>query len=98
MAIERKDRSFDRIFEEVSLERVPMDYVMTVKIFLTDGSSIEIDKDQLDDITSETQLLGDIDRADVADIAISLDYESIKDDVSSSVKDVLSNFFKSDDE
>jgi hypothetical protein len=28
MSIERKDRSFDKIFEEVTFDRIPMDYVL----------------------------------------------------------------------
>jgi hypothetical protein len=98
MAIERKDRSFDKIFEEVSFERVPMDYVMSIKIYLLDGSVVELDREQLENVTDEAELLADISRENVSDISITLDYDSIKEDVGSTVKDVLGKMFKETDE
>lgn len=97
MAIERKDRSFDRIFDEVSVDRVPMDYVMSVKVHLQDGTIMELDRSQLDALAEEgSDIFDAIKRDDVADIAISLDYDSIKNDVSATVKHTLAEFF--DDE
>ncbi len=94
MAIERKDRSFDRIFDEVSVDRVPMDYVMSVKVHLQDGTIMELDRSQLDALEEEGGDIFDaIKRDDVADIAISLDYDSIKNDVSATVKTTLAEYF-----
>lgn len=93
MAIERKDRSFDRIFEEVTLERIPMDYVMAVKVNLMDGSTIELDSSLIRDLNDEHDIMQSLKRNDISDVQISLDYESIKTDVSNNVKKVLSNYF-----
>jgi hypothetical protein len=93
MAIERKDRSFDRIFEEVTLERIPMDYVMAVKVNLMDGSTIELDSSLIRDLNDEHDIMQTLKRNDISDVQISLDYESIKTDVSNNVKKVLSNYF-----
>ena len=43
MAIEKKDRSFDKIFDQVTLEKIPMDYVKQVKVNLIDGTTIDVD-------------------------------------------------------
>lgn len=96
MAIQRKDRSFDRIFEQVSLEKVPMDYVLAVKIHLLNGQVIEVDRAELTNFKDESEFSGGIKREDIADIAISLDYEGIKNDVSATVSAILDNLFSED--
>jgi hypothetical protein len=96
MAIERKDRSFDHIFEEVSFERVPMDYVETLRIHMADGSTLDISQDEIAGAESEMDLLEGIERDDISDVAITLDYEGIKQDVNDAVKSVLDSFFASE--
>lgn len=93
MAIQRKDRSFDKIFEQVSLEKVPMDYVLSVKIHLLNGHVVEVDREDLINFKDESEFAGGFKREDIADIAISLDYEGIKKDVSSTVTTILDNLF-----
>lgn len=93
MAIERKDRSFDHIFDEVSFERVPMDYVDTLKIHLVDGSVMNLTQEEIKGAESEMDLLEGIERDSIADVAITLDYDSIKADVSATVESVLRGFF-----
>jgi hypothetical protein len=94
MAIERKDRSFDKIFDQVTLDRIPMDYVMQIKISLLDGNIVHMDKDQISDIGDEVDIVESLERNDIADVEIQLDYESIKKDVSRKVKKVLNKHFK----
>ena len=94
MAIERKDRSFDQIFEEVSFERVPMDYINTLKIHLVDGSVLDVSQEEIREANNEIDLLEGISRDEIADVAITLDYDSIKADVSATVESVLRGFFE----
>lgn len=93
MAIERKDRSFDQIFEEVSFERVPFDYVQTLKIHLVDGTVVDVSEEEIRSADNELDLFENIAREDIADVQITLDYDGIKEDVSNTVEDVLKSFF-----
>lgn len=93
MAIERKDRSFDQIFDEVTFERVPMDYINTLKVHLTDGSVLDMTQEDIRGADNELDLLEGIEREEIADVAITLDYDSIKADVSATVESVLRGFF-----
>lgn len=93
MAIQRKDRSFDKIFEQVSLEKVPMDYVLGVKIHLHSGHVVEVEREELINFKDESEFAGGFKREDIADIAISLDYEGIKQDVSATVTTILDTLF-----
>lgn len=96
MAIQRKDRSFDKIFDQVTLEKVPMDYVMGVKIHLLNGQIVEVDREDLDNFKDESEFSGGFKREDIADIAISLDYDAIKEDVSATVAAILDGLFSED--
>lgn len=96
MPIERKDRSFDKIFDEVTLDKIPMEYVQEVRVNLLDGSVIIIDKPQLQNLSSEDDIINNLKRNDIIDVQLSLDYESIKSDVSKNVQNVLSNYFKNE--
>jgi hypothetical protein len=98
MAIYKKDRSFDKIFEEVTLEKIPMDYVMQVRLCLHDGTIIDMDPDQFSHLDDPSQILGQVKFAsDIKDVSISLDYESIKNDISNSVRHVFNNYFGEDE-
>ena len=93
MPIERKDRSFDKIFEQVSLDTIPMDYVQAVRVNLLDGSILELDASQIQGLSSEKEIVQTLKRNDITDVQISLDYESIKADVSNNVKRLLKQHF-----
>ena len=93
MPIERKDRSFDKIFEQVSLDTIPMDYVQAVRVNLMDGSILELDASQIQGLNSEKEIVQTLKRNDITDVQISLDYESIKADVSNNVKRLLKQHF-----
>jgi hypothetical protein len=93
MSIERKDRSFDKIFEEVTFDRIPMDYVLYVKVHLNDGTIMTVSPEDLSSTSTELDILGDISREDVLDISFSLDFESIKEDIGLTVDDVFEKMF-----
>lgn len=93
MAIERKDRSFDRIFNEVTLEKVPLSYVEKIMITTIDGNVITVDGPEVQSMTSESDIFNAIGSDDIADIAIALDYDSIKADISKEVNIVLGTLF-----
>ena len=94
MPIERKDRSFDKIFDEVTLDKIPMDFISSVKITFTDGSNVEIEGIELKNINSEHDILKRFENEGVLDVAIQLDYAGIKQEVQSEVKNVLDQFVK----
>ena len=94
MPIERKDRSFDKIFDEVTLEKIPMDYIKSVRIMLSDGSQIDMSKSELENLNSEHDILRRFENDGVLDVANTLDYQSIKEDVGADVKSLLNGFFK----
>ena len=95
MAISRKDRSFDKIFQEVTLGKVPMEYVFKMYISLMNGDTIEIDRGTLlkVDDNPDADFLSGIDKAEIKDIQLSIDYESIKKDVSGGVKKLMDIYF-----
>lgn len=98
MAIIRKDRSFDKIFDEVTLEKIPMHYILEVRLHLADGTSIDLDRSKVVHLSDPSEITQMVGRTDVTDVAISLDYENIKKDISNKVKGVLGTFFKEDQE
>lgn len=93
MAIEKKDRSFDKIFEQVTLEKIPMDYVKQVKVNLIDGTTIDVDVESVRSYDDELDIITQLGRSDVTDVQIALDYESIKKDISEQVKLGLNKYF-----
>ena len=95
LAISRKDRSFDKIFQEVTLGKVPMEYVFKMYISLMNGDTIEIDRSTLlkVDDNPDADFLSGIDKAEIKDIQLSIDYESIKKDVSGGVKKLMDIYF-----
>lgn len=95
MPIERKDRSFDLIFDQVSMDTIPADYITEVTLTLADGSSMKLDRDDLLLLEGgKNNALAALDRDDLLDVAVKLDFESIKSDVVSGVGDFLKKYFK----
>lgn len=93
MPIERKDRSFDLIFDQVSMDEVPADYILEIRISLLDGTTMVITNEDLHNIESGQSPMGSIAREDIADIAVKIDYEAIKQDVQNGVSGYLGKFF-----
>jgi len=94
MSIERKDRSFDLIFDEVSLDHVPAEYIIEIIIKLLDGNTITMTREDLMSIDkSGNDIVSHIMQDDVVDIAVKLDYERVKDDVLKGVSGFLGKYF-----
>lgn len=94
MPIERKDRSFDLIFDQVSMDHVPADYIIEISISLLDGSTLTITREDLYNIENGQSPMAAVVREDVADVSVKLDYEAIKQDVQDGVKGYLGKFFE----
>ena len=97
MAIEQNDRSFSKIFEEVDIQTIPPKYIQGIILTLIGGEKIEISEEMLDSIRSPEDIFAGIERQDVLNVDIALDYEAIQYDVSRDVKSVLDRLFENDD-
>ena len=83
MPIERKDRSFDLIFDQVSMDHVPAEYIKEVRVDLSTGERITLTKSDLQMIKNKSA--DDIIKAltvdSMSNISLKLDYTAIKSDV-----------------
>lgn len=93
MPIERKDRSFDLIFDQVSVDEIPADYIIEINISLVDGSNLKITNEDLHGMESGMSPMSTVAREDISDIAVKIDYEAIKRDVQNGVSGYLGKFF-----
>ena len=79
MPIERKDRSFDIIFDQVSLDHVPAEYILEIIIELQDGKSVTMTKEDLIRIEKSGQdVVNHIMKEDIKDIQVKIDFELVK--------------------
>jgi hypothetical protein len=90
MPIEKNDRSFDKIFDEVDLINVPSKYILSVLVTFTSNESLEFES--LEHATSVIQSLDD--SIGVLDISVKLDHDTIRDEVTTEIKNKLGQFFK----
>ncbi len=94
MPIERKDRSFDLIFDQVSMDVMPAEYIIEIYLSLIDGSKLTITRDELSMIEGgSSNVMSAIAREDLMDVQVKLDYEAIKRDVVTGVGDYLGKYF-----
>jgi len=93
MAIERNDRSFSNIFDEIDMHTVPTKYILSILITLVSGEQIEIPADILQSMDSADDVIAGIERESITGVDISLDYEAIKIDVTANMKSVLGELF-----
>ena len=71
MPIERKDRSFDIIFDQVSLDHVPAEYILEIIIELQDGKIVTMTKEDLIRIEKSGQdVVNHIMKEDIKDIKL----------------------------
>lgn len=95
MPIERKDRSFDLIFDQVSLDHVPAEYIIEIIIDLVDGRVMTMTKDDLIAIEkSGKDIVGHLMKDDIQNISVKIDFESVKKDVLNGVGGFLGKYFK----
>jgi|TARA_R110002074_G_scaffold166722_6_gene327499 hypothetical protein len=93
VSIDRNDRSFDHIFDEIQVHSIPVKYIDRLRVILKDGTEIDTA-----DPEHQKRVISAVDVADIKDLQISLDYDAIKKDVTNEINDVLGNIFKDDDE
>lgn len=95
MPIERKDRSFDIIFDQVSLDHVPAEYILEIIIELQDGKIVTMTKKDLIRIEkSGRDVVNHIMKEDIKDIQVKIDFELVKSDVLNGVGGFLGKYFK----
>ena len=95
MPIERKDRSFDIIFDQVSLDHVPAEYILEIIIELIDGKQVTMTKDDLVIIEKDGKdIFNTIIKEDINDIQVKIDFELVKSDVLNGVGGFLGKYFK----
>ena len=97
MPIERKDRSFDLIFDQVTMDQVPADYIDEVHIHLLSGETVTLTKEDLlllrNKPDTKDDVISTLIRDDMSEISLKLDYEDIKSDVLSGVTNFLGKYF-----
>ena len=92
MAIHKNDRSFEKIFNEVTLDKIPMQYVNNVKLNLKDGSTILLQAEDIKNYQEPSEITAQ--HSDIKDMSIALDYQRIQKDISSDVKGIMNKLFK----
>ena len=97
MPIERKDRSVDLIFDQVSMDQVPADYIQEVHIYMLSGDTVVLTKEDLLLLRNSPDTKEDIITAlindDMSEINLKLDYDAIKSDVLNGVTNFLGKYF-----
>lgn len=93
MAIERNDRSFNNIIDDMDIHTIPTKYIMGVTIVLHSGESIEIPSEILETMESAEDLVAGIERENIADVGIQINYDAIEHDVTSEMSSVLDKLF-----
>ena len=97
MPTERKDRSFDLIFDQVSMDQVPADYIDEVHIHMLSGETVTLTKEDLlllrNKPDTKDDVISTLIRDDMSEISLKLDYEAIKSDVLSGVTNFLGKYF-----
>jgi len=95
MPIERKDRSFDLIFDQVSMDHVPAEYIKEVRVDLSTGERITLTKDDLQMIKNKSadEIIKALTVDSMSNISLKLDYTAIKSDVTRGVEGFLGKHF-----
>jgi|TARA_B100000809_G_scaffold106751_1_gene105235 GTP:adenosylcobinamide-phosphate guanylyltransferase len=95
MPIERKDRSFDLIFDQVSMDHVPAQYIKEVRVDLGTGERIILTKADLLLIKNKSadEIIKALTVDSMSNISLKLDYTAIKKDVIRGVTGFLGKHF-----
>ncbi len=98
MPIRRKDRTFDAILDEIDFDNVPIAYIRQINLILEGNMVVKIDQNALknvkdmDNLMASTSLEPYVDR--IRDVEILIDNDKLKKDVTTSLKPLLSKWFK----
>ena len=95
MPIERKDRSFDLIFDQVSMDHVPAEYIKEVRVDLSTGERITLTKDHLQMLKNKSadEIIKAVTVGTMSHISLNLDSTAIKSDVIRGVTGFLVKHF-----
>jgi len=95
MPIERKDRSFDLIFDQVSMDHIPAKYIKEIAVDLGTGERITLTKDDLLMIKNKSadDIIAALTVDTMSNISLKLDYSAIKSDVLRGVTGFLGQHF-----
>jgi hypothetical protein len=95
MPIERKDRSFDLIFDQVSMDHIPAKYIKEIAVDLGTGERITLTKDDLLMIKNKSadDIIAALTVDSMSNISLKLDYSAIKSDVLRGVTGFLGQHF-----
>lgn len=105
MPIHKRDRSFQKIINEISIDDVPPEYVQSVSFFLENGDEIIFDREVLDDINEENifsfimttvEQIDEGNNSPVSDLQIIIDYKKLEKKVKSITTDLLEKKDKND--
>lgn len=95
MPIERKDRSFDLIFDQVTLDHVPVEYILEIVLELVSGETIIIEQEDLIAMEAKTgNAISSIMKDDIINISVKIDYDTVKEDVINGVEGFLGKYFE----
>ena len=84
------DRSFDKIFDEVELIKVPPQYIESVLVTFSTEETLEFDS-----LEHATEVIKNLEEGlGVLDISVRLDHDLIRDEVTTEIKAALGKFFK----
>jgi len=95
MPIERKDRSFDLIFDQVSMDHIPAKYIKEIAVDLGTGERITLTQDDLLMIKNKSadDIIAALTVDTMSNISLKLDYSAIKSDVLRGVTGFLGQHF-----
>ncbi len=98
MPIRRKDRTFDAILDEIDFDNVPIAYIRQINLILEGNMVVKIDQNALKNVKDMDNLMASaslepyVDR--IRDVEILIDNDKLKKDVTTSLKPLLSKWFK----
>lgn len=98
MPIRRKDRTFDAILDEIDFNNVPIAYIRQINLILEGNMVVKIDQNALKNVKDMDNLMASaslepyVDR--IRDVEILIDNDKLKKDVTTSLKPLLSKWFK----
>lgn len=90
MAIQKRDRSFNNILKEVSMNTIPLVFVKRLQVTLTSGETRAMTRDELVNFDSVDDVLCNSNiSSDIVDMTIELDHSYIEETVKSEINDLL---------
>lgn len=90
MAIYKRDRSFNKILNEVTMDTVPLQFIKRIRVSMRDGSVMTLGPEDVTEFNSVDDLLmNSTISADIADMAIELDHDLIENHVKTEIQSIL---------